>query len=1413
METRDSPLPAPSAASPPRQPTLCRPRTKKNKQQPPKQIPVPSSWECHGHGVPIYTNFVYPIPVDPPLPPDADNPTGCYRLAFESPAVPAAAEDGGDGGGDATTPPYRAYLSFGGADSALYVWLNGAFVGASKDARLAAEFDVTDFLLPPTTPKGAAAADADAAAPQHQQRRRRNLLAAVVVRWSDATYIEDQDMWRLSGLHRSVELLLKPRAARVADFSARTPLEFSGGGRGGGGGGGGGAAAAASSSQAEVASAALEADVALELDPSTRPEDVGVRAHLFEADTGRAVFGGGDGGGGDGGGGVELEVCADPRSRWYAAAGGRRQRRAPARGATASLRLGGAELRARFEAAAAAAAAPAAPSTPSPPPPWPPRLWSAEDPALYVLVLELRVAGRAVEAEACLLGFRDDRVGGGRLLHNGRPVTLRGVNRHEWDAAAGKALDGAALRHPALLEGGRRRRQGREGGGGGGAAAAAAAAADPAPPDDADAYAHHALRDLYLMKRAGLNAVRLSHYPNDPRFLDLCARVGLYAIDEANWESHGFDAAFAHDRAHPAHHADSSGGWLSACLDRVVRMYERDKNCAAVVAWSLGNEAGHAPAHDAAAAWLRGREDGGASSKGGGVGTARPVHYEGGGSRTAATDLVCPMYARPWQLDALARLEEEEDGREEGAKAAAPSIGRSRLRRAGGRPVVSCEYAHCMGNSGGNLAAYWALWDGGQAEAEEEEEAGEGQGAGAGVGGGGGRSSLLSAAWSRAMWGRTAASMPPAASAGDSKAYRARLQGGFIWDWADQAMLARLLRPGEQGPAPGAIARPVGSGNGGDSDGDDSTSLLTWAVGGDFGDAPNDGQFCCNGLVGPDRAPNPAYHEAAAAMAPVKFGWWRPGDGGGGGASAALGGGDDDNLCVLVANRHDFLDTSGLVFEWRLLMHGRPVHEAGDGWRGGDDAVLLPLCCGCGASGGSGPPPATPYAIPPRGYGLLCLPIALAGLGALAVGGGAAAPPPLLPGDIVVDVRCCHRGGADVGAAAADALPPWVLDPAGEGRAVARRQLALPLGDLQQQLGSGGGDDPVAAWEAQGSPSDAGGASSPVVAVERQPDGGVVVELRRAADDGDRPPLFRARIGGTTGCLEELRRGSDSSNTTENLLASPLLPCLFRAATDNDRGGSGGASHAARWAAAGLDRLAVVAAGGRSGEEDLARAFDGLGGGEEAGGGARARPVAVEVVSGPGGAGAAGGEPAGAAVVVRASFEMRPRRREGDGHGDAVAGAGVSEVGGAHWFAGGKHEEEEVEEEEEEEEEEEGGGGAPSSSSSPFALVRVSVEYEVRPLAGLVLTRWDVDASRALPSRPPQGLPRSLPRVGLHAAVAAPASSPANPPPPPPPPNPDPRPADVRAASALARVRWFGRGPHECYPDRKYGALLGVYER
>lgn len=318
-----------------------------------------------------------------------------------------------------------------------------------------------------------------------------------------------------------------------------------------------------------------------------------------------------------------------------------------------------------------------------------PSLWSAEQPTLYTL--ELTMDGETVSTS---VGFRNVEVQGRQLLVNGAPVLISGVNRHEHDDTRGRVISRE------LME-----------------------------------------RDLRQMKRFNVNAVRTSHYPNDPYWLDLCDRHGLYVIDEANIESHAFYDDLCSDPT-----------YRNQWLERVANMVERDKNHPSIILWSLGNESGYGPNHDAAAAWVRSRDP------------SRPLHYEGAIARdwtggAQATDVVCPMYADVDSIEAWAKT-----------------------ATADPRPLILCEYSHAMGNSNGGLADYF--------DAFERHDA---------------------------------------------------LQGGFIWEWVDHGI------------------RQV-----------DARGRAHWAYGGDFGDVPNDANFCADGIVWPDREPHPALNELKFLAQPVR---------------------------------------------------------------------------------------------------------------------------------------------------------------------------------------------------------------------------------------------------------------------------------------------------------------------------------------------------------------------------------------------------------------------------------------------------------------------------------------------------------------------------------------------------------------
>ncbi len=247
--------------------------------------------------------------------------------------------------------------------------------------------------------------------------------------------------------------------------------------------------------------------------------------------------------------------------------------------------------------------------------------WSGESPTRYRVTAELLDPDGAVaEVHTQLIGFRCVEVRDHQLLLNGEPVWIFGVNRHDHHPTRGKAVTLDDMRD-----------------------------------------------DLLAMRRHNITAVRCSHYPNDPGFLDLCDELGMYVVDEANIESHAYNTSLCDD-------ARYRSTWLS----RGARMVERDRNHPSVILWSLGNEAGYGTNHDALAGWIR-RAD-----------PSRPLHYEGavfhdgwvdGGS--AASDVVCPMYPT---IDSIA-----EYGR----------------NGAGSRPLIMCEYSHAMGNSNGSLADYW----------------------------------------------------------------------------------------------------------------------------------------------------------------------------------------------------------------------------------------------------------------------------------------------------------------------------------------------------------------------------------------------------------------------------------------------------------------------------------------------------------------------------------------------------------------------------------------------------------------------------------------------------------------------------------------------------------------------------------
>ncbi len=235
-----------------------------------------------------------------------------------------------------------------------------------------------------------------------------------------------------------------------------------------------------------------------------------------------------------------------------------------------------------------------------------------------LILLILKDEGETiVEVVPWKVGFREVEIKGGQLLVNGVPILLKGVNRHEHDPDTGHTLSEESM-----------------------------------------------IQDIKLMKQSNINAVRTSHYANDPKWYRLCDLFGLYVIDEANIESHGMGY-------HPDRTLGNDPEWREAHLDRTIRMVERDKNHTSVIIWSLGNEGGDGVNFEATSAWIHGRDP------------TRPVHYERAGERPH-TDIICPMYPSPERVQSYGLRDLD-------------------------RPYIMCEYAHAMGNSVGDLKSYWDL--------------------------------------------------------------------------------------------------------------------------------------------------------------------------------------------------------------------------------------------------------------------------------------------------------------------------------------------------------------------------------------------------------------------------------------------------------------------------------------------------------------------------------------------------------------------------------------------------------------------------------------------------------------------------------------------------------------------------------
>ena len=374
-------------------------------------------------------------------------------------------------------------------------------------------------------------------------------------------------------------------------------------------------------------------------------------------------------------------------------------------------------------------------------------LWYDENPLQYTVYVQLLNNGEEVEAYKLPVAFRKMEIKGNTIFLNGKKFKARGVNRHEFEPDQGWTISKESM-----------------------------------------------IRDLELMKQGNVNFVRNAHYPNDPRWYELCDQYGIMVMDEANVESHGLSY---HRKNLPGDNSE----WSIACVDRMKRMVIRSRQFPCVVMWSLGNEAGYGKAFlDMREATLANDPE------------KRLIQYA---DMNAAADMDSQTYPTvDWLKQHLqgkaTRKGERGESTNEEQHGKYPS----------GRPFLINEYAHAMGNSLGNLIDYWDL------------------------------------IYQHDM-----------------------LTGGFIWDWVDQTFYKDTDNP-----------------------------LAGFLYGGDFGDFPNDKNFCNNGLVNADRIPYPHYYEMQKVYQPADF------------KIISV-----QPLVVEITNRHTFSDLNQFNFSYEVLENGKKM--------------------------------------------------------------------------------------------------------------------------------------------------------------------------------------------------------------------------------------------------------------------------------------------------------------------------------------------------------------------------------------------------------------------------------------------------------------------------------------------------------
>ncbi|NBC83133.1 MAG: DUF4981 domain-containing protein [Bacteroidetes bacterium] len=396
------------------------------------KIPVPSNWQMQGYGYPIYTNIEYPFPKNAPYIPHDQNSVGQYKTEF---TIPSSWSD------------KEIFIHFGAVRSAFYIWINGSQVGYSQGSKLPAEFNITDYV-----------------------RKGKNQLSVEVYRYSDGSYLEDQDFWRLSGIERDVFLHARPKTM-IWDYFARATLDDA------------------------YKNGLLNLDV--EISNTTEKSVVAAEVRLYDNND-KVIYN------------ERKEANIDSQDDTVL----NYQHTIP-------------EV----------------------------RKWSAETPNLYTLSIRLLDKdNELIECTAGKIGFRTVEVKNGQLMVNGRPILIKGVNRHEHDQYTGHVVTRESM-----------------------------------------------LEDIQLLKKNNINAVRTAHYPNDPQWYKLCDKYGIYLYDEANVEAHGYGFAVNELATDP--------DFAKAIVTRIKNMVERDKNHPSIIAWSMGNESGTGPPFIDAYNWAKQRDE------------------------------------------------------------------------------------------------------------------------------------------------------------------------------------------------------------------------------------------------------------------------------------------------------------------------------------------------------------------------------------------------------------------------------------------------------------------------------------------------------------------------------------------------------------------------------------------------------------------------------------------------------------------------------------------------------------------------------------------------------------------------------------------------------------------------------------